>query len=582
MVICRDGEKHEFKFVEGYLKSQKVIGKTKETGTDIEFHPSEDVLGKIDLPHTAVLELAEVMAHLSRVKIKVHITPLGKDGDINKIFKSNGIVDALINLAGRKNMLIDPIYFRKEIEDKRVEVAMTYVSNSTEENVLSYANYCTTVDHGTHVSGVKTGLTRVFTKYIKDNLLNAKEKEKLQISGDDCRSGWVCVVNADHLVPSFVGQVKEKLNNEDLVPFCANVTADALKAWIENNPKDSKRIGTMIKKMAKIRQEGQKARSIVTAKSADIFSIDEKKYARATQKATELYILEGDSCMGSAKLARYKEFQELFTIKGVPANSYNYTELDLKKNAEFEMLRLILDCGVGAKCDANKCKYDKIIIGTDADADGYRITSLLSVYFLIHMTDLVKAGKIYKLLPPLYALTGGKKTKDGSEYIDSKRDLNKLIQSEVSVNNTIKDSKGKVLKPNDIIDLLNYNKDYVRELTRLSNKVSVDATLLEFIVRYRELTPKALATKINKAFKELNAKETKGKIVVEGIHNREFQYAIIDEKLFKKAKEVSKLVDLNENKLYGIDFKLNDSKVTLFEMLDNLSQYQPKTIRFKG
>lgn len=289
------------------------------------------------------------------------------------------------------------------------------------------------------------------------------------------------------------------------------------------------------------------------------------------------------ACMGAAKLARDKYFQALFAVKGVPANTYNYSTLDVRNNAELSQLATILGTDLGNKFDIKKCKFKRILIGTDADADGYKITSLLEVFFIVHMPELIEAGMVYKMLPPLYALQGGKKI-NGSEYIDSKKDLNQIIQKEVSNNNTIKSEKtGKNLKPKEIVELIQVNRDYVRQLVRLSNRTSVDAELLEFAIKNKECTAKQLANKLNKAFKHMNAvAQGKDKVLAEGVFSKEFQYAVIDEKLMKKAKEVSALIDHNEKKLYGMDFKLNGEKISMYSMMTSLLGYSPKTIRFKG
>lgn len=209
VVVTRDGKRKEVSFEYGRVVNEKEENfKSDTTSTDITFIPDEKILGPVDLDYHALLDLAEAMSHLSRTKIHVHIHAPGKDGDINKTFKSNGIVDALVNMVGKSNLLMEPLYFRKEDADKNIEVAMCYVSNTTQEQVLSYANYCTTVDHGTPLTGVKAGLSLAMGSYVKDNILNKKEKETLDITGDDCRSGWACVINVNHIKPSFVGQVK--------------------------------------------------------------------------------------------------------------------------------------------------------------------------------------------------------------------------------------------------------------------------------------------------------------------------------------------------------------------------------------
>ena len=579
VVVCRDGVKHETLFKKGRVVTDKNIGKSKDTGTDIEFKPDESILGKVELEYTTVLDLAETMAHLTKTKIHVHITGIpGKDGDVNKTFKSNGIVDKLVDLAG-KNMLIDPIYMRKETTDKNIEIAMTYVSNRSEELVVSYANYCTTVDHGTPLVGVKQGLTQVMVDYIKENCLSKKEKETLQITGDDCRSGWVCVINANHINPSFVGQVKEKIGNPDLTPFAKSATVVGLKHWIETNDKEAKKIGTIIKKTAKLRIDGQKIRQN-TIKEINAFNINHKKFCRATGKENlELIMVEGLSAKGPANQARDKSFQEIYAMKGVPKNTYGLKYLAVRENEEFNELITIMNIGIGPKKDYSKRRHERYIIMTDADIDGYRIRSLLAVFFLSNYPEIIEEGRLYISLPPLYSC---KNPVNGSKYIQTQKDLNKLIRKNIMKKHVIYSVKQKRnLEEKDIKTILDYSSKYLRNIKRIANDRCVNPILIEFIAKNKDKSLAQITKLLNKHFRFIEATNSNNKIYVTGTFNKSWQYAVIDKKLFEECEKIKDVVEELNNSI-GLEFKIEGETKCLYELMLVFEKLTPDLSRFKG
>lgn len=584
ITVCRDGVKKQVKFEKGRVVSEKVLGKSSKTGTRIEFSPNEDVIGTANLDPNEILQLAEFMNYLSKIPIKVHISALGKDGDINKKFNSkNGIIDLLIKNAG-KSQLINPIYFKSEIRNKQdelymtIEVAMTYVSDATAENVTSFANYCTLLDHGTPLIGLKHGMTQALTKYIKNNCLTEKEKKELTITGDDCRVGWVCVINANHENPEFVGQVKEKLGNEDFVPFAREAANKAITKWVTENEKDAKKLGNFIKKCAKLRLEGQKIRKVSMAKSINFLTVDNRKFAAAeNKKDLELYIVEGDSAGGTAKSARDRKNQAVLCLRGVPANTYGLSYLKVRENVELQMLADIMRTEIGPKFSLKKCPYTKIIIATDADIDGNRITSLLSTFFLCHMREVVERGMLYKVIPPLYRIKNGRHK---GEFIETKKDYLEFMQKSITQNNVIK-VKNKELSNKQIKELLDLNKHYMRALTKASNRTVVHPQILEIVLNNMGLSDTKLCNLINKRFEFLKAEKVKNKITISGVYNKQFQFAVIDDKLMDKTVELRNLIDVNK-KFLGLEFNLNGTNVTIGELLKNFKDCEPVLQRFKG
>ncbi|MEI2423369.1 hypothetical protein V6O07_24080, partial [Arthrospira platensis SPKY2] len=190
---------------------------------------------------------------------------------------------------------------------------------------------------------------------------------------------------------------------------------------------------------------------------------------------------------------------------------------------------------------------------------------------------IVENGMLYKMAPPLYKTTGA-----GSKYIDNMKELNQLIQREISKNLDIKSlSTKKRLKEKDIRIILENNKNYLRELKKLSNKYAIDPIVIEFVLTHHDKTYPTIAKLLNKQFKFITATAKKDKLMIEGVFNKEFQYAVVDNKLAKKAKEVEKFIAINK-KLYGMEFEVNKEKISLYQMLNKFKNYTPKMTRFKG
>lgn len=580
ITVCRDGKKYQAVFESGRVVKDGIIGKSNKTGTKVEFQPAGEMFENATLDADDVLNFCKEMAFLVPVKFKVHVSALGKDGDINKTFHcKDGIMDCLMELIKKETLLVPPMKFTAEAEDKIIEIAMAYTANGKPERVKSYANFCTTVDHGTPLIGCKKGLTRVLVKYIKENCLNKKELESLNIDGDDCRSGWVCVINVLHEEAHFIGQMKAKIDNKDLVSFAESTMVKGLTSWIQNNEKVAKKLGTVIKNLAKHRQEGAKIRQTQIVKEINIFNINPAKYKRANDKQEELYIVEGASAAGPSDKARDKAFQEVYAMRGVPLNSYGMNYLKVKENEEFKELASIIGTDLGPKFNIKKCRYKRIIIGTDADVDGNRITSLLSVFFLCHMPGIVEAGMLYKVVPPLYKLHN--KKINNSEYVENKAQFNEFIQKEIAKTNTIK-INGKKLSSKEIIKILNDNKGYLRALSKASNKNAVHPDIIEIILANRGLSTTKLQKVIKKNSKYIETSVVKGKLIVEGIFDKEFQYAVIDEHLFDKTKELISYIDACKEKYGTIEFDVNGDKYSLGQMLKYFKKYEPKVTRFKG
>lgn len=585
VISKRDGKESRVVFKEGYVIDQKVtpINENEQTGTTIVFQPNEKILGKIDLKAELLMQLCNEMSYLAKgIKIIFYAVKKGKDSSINTIFYSeNGIVDRLNTMSKAK--IMKPIIIKDSTDDKRVEIALTYDSESATEEIVSYANFCTTIDHGTHVVGFRYGLSNALTKLTKEQM-SEKELKKLDISSDDVKSGLRAVINFDHRNPEFVGQVKERLSNQDAIAYVRDATYKGLMRFFKDNPKELKTVTDYIKAVAKLREEANKARkNTIRSSDLNIFSDNHpKEYIPAAgRKNLELFILEGESAKGSGKLGRNQEYQALFSLFGVPANTYEMSLHRILENQSLRDLITILGCNIGKDFDMDKLRFEKIIILSDSDTDGNKITALLAGFFLKHLPKIVEDGRLYKAVPPLYSIGRGKNT----QYLTDKRSYIEYLEKSVSKDNQVY-VNGRRLSDNELEELLYKNRRYLEKLNKLSDRLAINSTLLEYILLYKNKSDKVHNIKEylsrNPKFRFLGVDYTKSEIIhIKGLVDKEFQSLLLDESFWDKSKKIYEYIhNINQGQIF---FKVNGNNMTLGEMLKHFDSYAPPYLqRFKG
>lgn len=587
VISKRDGQESRVVFKEGYVADHKVtnISKKEHPGTTIVFQPNENILGKIKLSAEPLMQLCNELSYLAKgVKIIFYAIKKGKDSSINTIFYSkNGIVDRLDMMSKAKVM--KPIIIRNVSGDgnQRVEIALTYNPDSDTEEIVSYANFCTTIDHGTHVVGFRYGVSNALTRLTKEQMTE-RELKKLNITADDTKSGLTAVINFDHREPEFVGQVKERLSNQDALSYVRDVAYRGLLKYFNNNPKELKTVTDYIKTVAKIREAANKARkNTIRSSDINIFSDNRpKEYIPATgRKNLELFIIEGESAKGSGKLGRDQDHQALFALFGVPANTYDMSVNGVLGNKSLRDLITILGCNIGKNFDMDKLRFEKIIILSDSDTDGNKITALLAGFFLKHLPKIVETGRLYKAVPPLYSIGRGKNTRfltDKKAYID-------YLEKTISKNNTVY-VKGVKLSDNELKDVLYINRRYLERLNNLSDRLAVSPTLLEYIIlnidKSNEVEKIKEYLSKNKRFRFLDISYNKSNdIYIKGLVDKEFQTLMLDESFWSKSKKLQEFIHKINNK--AIFYKVNGSNVTLGEMLKSFDSYAPSYLqRFKG
>jgi DNA gyrase subunit B len=410
--IHRDGKIHTMEFSEGITKQGlKVIGETKKRGTIITFYPDATIFTQtIEFKFDVIAQRMRELAFLNP-QITIEVNDFREEETIKELFHYDGGVKDFVKFLdeNREPLIPEPVYVSGEIEGVPVELALQY-NKSYSENVHSYVNNINTHEGGTHVSGFRRALTRALKSYAdKNNLI----KGKLALSGEDFREGLTAVLSIKVAEPQFEGQTKTKLGNSEVQSAVEIVVYEKMVEYLEQNPKMARGILDKVILAAEAREAARKARQLVQRKSvmfgeglpgklADC-SINEPEHC-------ELYIVEGDSAGGSAKMGRNRSFQAILPLRGKILNVEKSRLSKILENKEIRAIITALGTGVGhgEDFDITALRYHKIIIMTDADVDGSHIRTLLLTFFYRYMHALIENGHIYIATPPLYKIAQGK------------------------------------------------------------------------------------------------------------------------------------------------------------------------------
>lgn len=429
--IKRGGKLYVQEYSRGNATSKlKVKGKAKGTGTKITFWPDNEIFSTINFDYkvleTRFREIVFLNAGLKIILI---------DEDKNKkeeFFASGGLIEFVKWINKSKEVIHSkPIYFKKSDKNTIVEVAIQY-NTGYNENIYGFVNTINTVEGGTHVSGLKTALTRVLNDYAKRKNLLKKES----LMGNDVREGITAVISIKMSEPQFEGQTKTKLGNSEIKGFVDSAATTALTDFFEENPNIARKITSKALDSAKARLAAKKAKDLVRRKNAFSLGGLPGKLTDCSSKkseSTELYIVEGESAGGSARMARNKELQAILPLKGKILNVEKSSHVKALSNEEIANMIIAIGTGVGEDFNIERLRYGKIIIMTDADVDGEHIKTLLLTFFYRFMPHLIENGNVFVALPPLYRIR--KATKD--RYVYSEEELKKVLEnSSDSVNVT--------------------------------------------------------------------------------------------------------------------------------------------------
>ncbi len=382
-----------------------AVGKTRETGTTINFLPDDTIFDKTRFKEDEVKSRLHETAYLNpRLTIVFEDKRAGTKEKVT-FQEPEGIVGFIRDMNKAREAVHDVVYFSGESEGISVEVAFQYV-NEFHENVLGFCNNIYNSEGGTHLTGFKTMFTNVINNYARE--LNILKEKDSNFTGADVRNGMTAVVSIKHPDPRFEGQTKTKLDNQDAAKVVSKVTGDEIVRFFDRNLETLKNIIGCAEKAAKIRKTEEKAKTNMLTKQK--FSFDSNgKLANCESKdpsQCEIFIVEGDSAGGSAKMARNRMFQAILPIRGKILNVEKASIDKVLANAEIKTMINAFGCGFsegyGNDFDISKLRYDKIIIMTDADVDGAHISNLLLTLFYRFMPELIFEGHVYLAMPPLY------------------------------------------------------------------------------------------------------------------------------------------------------------------------------------
>jgi DNA gyrase subunit B len=420
--VKRDGKIYSQEYKRGIAKANvKQIGtyKSENTGTKITFMPDKEIFKTIKFHFDTVSERLRELAYLNK---EVTMTLKDEADDQEEVYKfKGGLIDFVKYLDENRSPIHKPVYIEGEKDNTPVEIAFEY-SDSYSENVHSYVNNINTIEGGTHLVGFRTALTRTLNNYAYKNGL-IKDSNKITLTGDDFKEGLTAVISIKVMEPQFEGQTKTKLGNGEVKSAVETLVGEKLSEFLEENATIAKKIIDKCMRAAEAREAARKARELVRRKNAlDTMHLPGKLADCSINdpEHCEIYIVEGDSAGGSAKMGRDRRFQAILPIKGKILNVEKAKINKILENIEIQAMVSAIGAGIGEEFDSEKTRYGKIILMTDADVDGSHIRTLLLTFLYRHMKELITSGKVYIAQPPLYKIKKGKE--EHYAFDDDERD----------------------------------------------------------------------------------------------------------------------------------------------------------------
>ena len=409
--ISRDGAIHHDRYEKGIPVIEledgmlPVIGKTRKTGTCVNFLPDPTIFEKTRFREEEIKSRLHETAYLNPELTIIFNDKRKEPQERVEFHEPEGILGFIRDLNSKKEVIHEPVYFKGENEGVEVEAAFQYV-NEFHENVLGFCNNIYNAEGGTHLTGFKTTFTTIMNQYARE-LGILKEKDN-NFTGADVRNGMTAIISIKHPDPRFEGQTKTKLDNQDAAKATGKVTSEEVPRYFDRNLETLKKVLSCAEKAAKIRKTEEKAKTNLLTKQKYSFDSNGKLAnceSRDAQKC-EIFIVEGDSAGGSAKTARNRMFQAILPIRGKILNVEKASIDKVLANAEIKTMINAFGCGFsegyGNDFDISKLRYDKIIIMADADVDGAHISTLLLTLFYRFMPELIYEGHVYVAMPPLY------------------------------------------------------------------------------------------------------------------------------------------------------------------------------------
>lgn len=574
VVSYRMDKKYKADFKRGRLQ-----GKVKEAkndgshGLSLTFQPSPIFLGKdCRIIPEDLKDWVEKIHYMlpTDIKITLVIEYIDKAKPEKTVYKNkDGMLDFVTTLVNDKKLSTGKIMMQNslsmpetltineidpktgedvvtEIVEERfigIEFAMAYEEGSGDEKQSSFCNFCHTTEGGVHMDAVKSGIITYMIDETSKTITNRDSKD-LKITPRDVTTDLILgVYLSTSYSPMFVAQIKNRVGNGALHAPIRRLTLRALENYFKENPSKLKEFTLVVKTNAKARVAGNKARkAVIKENHADLLAIHRNTNLIAANVMSknayrELFITEGGSA-GNENARFDPNTQALFLLKGFFMNTFNKDISKVLENKEAKNLIKALGCNIGPKYDINKLLYNKIIILTDSDSDGYGISNIICAFFVYHYPEIVEKGYLYKAVAPLYQLKNNTFIRDRKEYVEEFR---KNIASNIILTNP---STKKKLTNKDMETFIDINKDYLEELMKIEAHYSIHRDIIDFLVS--NIGDKKLATKLRKRFPELSI----DKDVIVGIYDGQYQRLIVDQLFLSKIKVLIKIIEANKSTSY--------------------------------
>jgi len=614
-------------FTEGipWKDGEKVIPcPDKRQGTTVYMTPDMDILGRVNLSYKEIMDLVVKIFPIINIGDIIEFNGVDINGNVfqETFVNKDGPITGLHMISQKP--IVPPICISADTGTMKADLMFTYDADmSTDEVLLSFANFTPTYD-GTHQEGFIDGLCKYLKKYINTFYLN--KNSKTTVINSDIKCGLKAVVSVAHLYPIFKGQFKGALANEDIKVFVADLVYNGMEGWAKKNPSDLQKICKYIKEMADIRLRSDDTKiKLSNQYQRNSLTNDPKKFVKPSgRKGLELFIVEGDSAMGSTRGGRDPQTQGIFPIKGKIPNAFSTPKAKFLQNPEVAaIIHLSTGGQYGKNIDMNKVRWEKIIFMADADADGSHIAGLLLRLYLMYMPQLIEHGIVYKAVPPLFGYKHGKSMK----YFTDNAELAKYCQGLFVRDHNLSDEKNKPIPAKEIVKIFAKNMEYSREINILSDTLAVNPILLEIVLleiakiidfnvkqqvaahmaQIRELVPetndsiraivdgsvnaaiKYSISNLNfKAFKKLIEskyrfmkveKNNDGVIVVQGLINELYQYLFINDHTIHICLDMIKHMR-NQDRMV---FILDGQYATMYNVINLLDSIVPNNLkRYKG
>jgi DNA gyrase subunit B len=421
--VMRSGKRYHQRYERGNKASElNIVGDTGDTGTIVSFRPDPEIFPDLDYQYDTLVSRLRELAFLN-AGVRITITDERSDKPKHGEFQYQGGLVEFVKYLNRNKKAIykKPMTVKTTRDEVEVECAIQYNESYT-ETLLTFVNNINTHEGGTHLSGFKAALTRTLNAYANDR--NLFKKADFSLSGDDVREGLTAVLSVKVMEPQFEGQTKTKLGNSEVRGIVEAAMNEALGTWLEENPSSARSLITKAIQAARAREAARKARDLTRKKSALDTGVLPGKLADCSiddPTLSELYLVEGDSAGGSAKMGRDRNYQAILPLRGKILNTIKARVDKVLSNEEIRTIITAIGTGFGEdEFKLDEARYNKIIIMCDADVDGAHIRTLLLTFFFQWMRELIEAERVYIAQPPLYRVWKGKK--EFYAYDDAERD----------------------------------------------------------------------------------------------------------------------------------------------------------------